>query len=550
MSEQAPRSIEERTQFEYKDVEDYMKDDIAAQRREQAMAVYDGNRAAAKNASARARRREQKLEQMQDLQSHLESMDNPHVGKHERVSESPVDSLVHPDDRAVFDAESVAEDLPGVYSGDVFYNESSQTVLSIGESRKVGEEEVVKVVTETKLANGKTKKAVREMPRAKAVAFAESLDVNLIEPGYERLYAAEESSELGSEEAEPAFEQGGYIMMNGELFKIEAVGDLTDQGDRFVRLMPAYGNNPQPVDTTERALIEANAAVAPETELQRLDFNNAMDAIVANVIGGVMTIEEAKQEVIVLGKKTNRPQEIIDYYLIGLPALIDMEPSHRATLDDYDDIFVPNTSETTTPAAGKTLGERLREARQRPLISEDDTDLPADKSVMDKIKDAQLQAVANAQAALNVASEKARSNNHERKNSRKWIIAAAGIGALAVALFVGSKYGFSLKPNAEAAQAAQDAADTAGKQVEKLTRVQQALISAPGKYPYGHYEHVYGADAAEQLHKAVRRLHAAGVKVIEHGSGRDYWVEVPTKNGAGMTSNTKRVVEVLATGRV
>lgn len=554
MSEQAPRSLDERTQFEYQDVKDYMEDDIAAQRREQAMAVYDGDRAAAKNASARARRREQKLEQMEALQDQLGAMDKPYVGKHERRDDSALNTLVHADDQETFDAEAAALDLPGVYSGDVFYNEASQTVFSIGESRTVGSEEVVRVVTETKLANGKTKKTVRELPRAKAEAFAESLDVALIEPGYERIRAAESTDEyedtLESNEQAPVFEQGSYIMWNNELYVVDSVGDLSDQGERFMRLIPAYGNNPQPIDTTERALLEADATLAPESELDGLDFANGMDAIKAELIAGTMTIEAAKEAVKVLGEQTNRPQDIVDYAISMLQAFLAMEPQGRPSLDDYKDLFVQEPS-TTTTTGPKTLSERLREARRRPLVDTDDTDAADEGSIVGKIKDAPLRVVANAQAALNVAAEKAASATKEKHNKRRrYIYAGIGLAAVAAVLYAGNKYGWSFKPNAEAAQAAQEAAEKTTKHVDKLTKIQEQLISAPGKYPYGHYEHVYGADAAEQLHKAVRRLHAAGVKVIEHGSGKDYWIEVPTKNGTGMTANTKRVVEVLATGRV
>ncbi len=530
MSEKAPRTLEERIQFDYQDVEDIVTADIAEQRRQQAMAVYNGSRSDAKNASARARRREQKLEQMQALQDHLADMDTPYVGKHERPE--PLADLVHGDDKESFDLEAEAEQLAGIYSGDVFYNDANQTVVSIGESRNVGNEEVVRVVTETKLASGKTKKVVRELPRDKAYEYVDSLNVDLIEPGYERVSAAEKTDDYATELA-PQFKEGAYVTWNGKLYKIDTIGDSQDQGDRFMRLVPAYGTDSEAVDTFERTLLEDGAEAASTDELQNLDFNNGMDAIAANVIAGGITLEEAQAQVIALGEQTGRPQSVIDTVVNGLAAFVKAEPATRAQIEDYEYLLVPEDSETSADEA--TPEEATPEVSSKP------------KSLKERAQELALKPVVAAQLAR---TEKGGSDSKEKKSRRKLVIAGIGVAALAVTAYVAYKTGMIPKFNGDTAQTAQDAANSANKHVTKLTKLQAALISAPGKYPYGHYEHIYGADAADQIHKAVRRLHAAGVKVIEHGSGKDYWIEVPAKHGGGMTANTKRVVEVLATGRV
>ncbi len=101
-----------------------------------------------------------------------------------------------------------------------------------------------------------------------------------------------------------------------------------------------------------------------------------------------------------------------------------------------------------------------------------------------------------------------------------------------------------------------DIDNTSTDTTKELTVKEKRLLEAEGQYPYGRYESVYGANASNEIFKAVDECLRKGIKIIEHGSrenpnlATDPWrIEVPKPNG-GMTWSTNRVMEVLVTKSV
>lgn len=80
----------------------------------------------------------------------------------------------------------------GIYHDDIFYNQDTDSVFSVGRSRMIGADEVFLVTNEYRdAATGKHKKAVMELTEDKAKQYLADRGATLLEPSIDRRYAAE-----------------------------------------------------------------------------------------------------------------------------------------------------------------------------------------------------------------------------------------------------------------------------------------------------------------------------------------------------------------------
>lgn len=576
MSEKAPRSLEERTEVDFDLVRSKLQKDVDAEREEQAMAVYEGRRSDAKNASARARRRQHRLDQAEALQSELEGF----LGGQSQ------------------EADSIApEQLGGVFEGDVFYNDANQTVVSIGETRTIGSDEVVRVVTEKKLASGKTKKLVREMPRADIPEYIDSLEADLVEPGYDRVYAAENTSEyeevlLPEEQAEldalspendpPAtYEKGQTVTVKRTSGAIE--NDWTvlsisraDDGSRWYRVVKT--------DSEGTLLHKLVSEQALEQASEQADLADDLDDSVfkadsAERMPLADDSQEAERGEAPKFNKNERVSVVLedgtvedDWYVYDEKIINGVRWYQLAKKDTDNNVFTKVVSEPELeqwnpnggiPAAMTPEATDDAASEGEPAVEASPAEQEANRaSVLDRVRNwwadrkAQAAAVATV-TALNAANRAQQGNQNQEGNEKKrrWVVPAVALGILAVGSLAAWKYGIQPRMNGEAAQAAGDAATGAaagaGKHAHKLSQAQEQLLNAHGKYPYGHYEQVYGDQAGVQIEKAVDKARKAGVKIVEHGQrgSTGWWIEYKDKSGH-MVSSTKRVMRMLVTGHV
>lgn len=227
--------------------------------------------------------------------------------------------------------------------------------------------------------------------------------------------------------------------------------------------------------------------------------------------------------------------------------LDDINALQKDTKQHYDNEVILGVISATQiegehVTSSETMAEEENKAEESE-VSEETTDEPV--GVYNKLRNWWKNKTAKANAAVTVAALNGAERAKSSEKKKKIAAVAVGIGILAVGI-AAWKYG-----TAETAAAVGTAAEKAGKHGDKLSHAQEALLDASGATPWDRYADVYGPDkAATKLLRAVERLKESGVKVIEHGSGADYWIEVPKANGNGMTSNVSRVTKVLATGTV